>query len=824
MRVCVALAFLALCRAVPIQQVVNNDDAVEAAEDRAWSGQVAGMPDVDDATAQEGDSGVVMARIRPDVADDDEDDAAIDALPSNIDNVELMQTELPAPGNGAPVLHGVGEAGMATKHKLGKTHADIPEHLNGETYARQPKAADALGDVDPTARYDMAAHPVALTPDPYALEPLPLEPDCDSPQSGEPDEQDVEVDMNKVHLTKLLREQSTASRKVPLDRGELRGGPDYLLARATPGDEDPLDVDQNRRKEILPPPESQSQLQVKGKKVKCSRNVNGHDVPNSLDQLDDDCGMPEPVIPCETAGNTTMCIRRIELQPQAVPEAELMPQPPPEKKFDVTLSVEFVDFGETRDVLVNDGNLSIAQVIEEAGSDWRVDAGQIQLVRNAGADFTVDSPISEVDDALQLIVYLRCTYREYQAALKMQIPSCPDLVVRNFMAQIEIPAFHETQLNKDYVKQVEVLSTDLVSKVIQGTKLDPDTLLRITYNGKDVTPDMSLEEIFFRNGSTFVLYPADPCPSHSPSPTPSATVAPSSSPIASPLPGAAGADVLGLGLHNKTKKRKLGGYDSYRHCKSSRNDKIQPPPPESVGFDPIQHDPRGLADPDAPDCDDDEMTPPEEEEDDETMTRTLSGGVIGESQPEEPVESDRVIVTVVYTSDIEPEIRIQVPVNIEVAKGIDLFDALRLASGRPHPYMEGSYNETYPVDHYTRLKPLGLKDGAVVVVRDLDKPLADDNLREFDVVTPTETFYDKNLDVMKNGENETIPIIPSPESPEDPYDPLTSSPAHPWGVGPGDVGNGNAYRTKKAIKAENKKKDAERKAKQEKPSKTKLRG
>lgn len=304
-----------------------------------------------------------------------------------------------------------------------------------------------------------------------------------------------------------------------------------------------------------------------------------------------------------------------------------------------------------------------------------------------------------------------------------------------------------------------------------------------------------------------------------------ATVAPSSSPIASPLPGAAGADVLGLGLHNKTKKRKLGGYDSYRHCKSSRNDKIQPPPPESVGFDPIQHDPRGLADPDAPDCDDDEMTPPEEEEDDETMTRTLSGGVIGESQPEEPVkESDRVIVTVVYTSDIEPEIRIQVPVNIEVAKGIDLFDALRLASGRPHPYMEGSYNETYPVDHYMRLKPLGLKDGAVVVVRDLDKPLADDNLREFDVVTPTETFYDKNLDVMKNGENETIPIIPSPESPEDPYDPLTSSPAHPWGVGPGDVGNGNAYRTKKAIKAENKKKDAERKAKQEKPSKTKLRG
>jgi hypothetical protein len=45
-------------------------------------------------------------------------------------------------------------------------------------------------------------------------------------------------------------------------------------------------------------------------------------------QLDDDCGMPEPMIPCETPGNSTLCVARVQLLPPVIPEAELMPPIP----------------------------------------------------------------------------------------------------------------------------------------------------------------------------------------------------------------------------------------------------------------------------------------------------------------------------------------------------------------------------------------------------------------------------------------------------------------------------------------------------------------
>jgi hypothetical protein len=251
-------------------------------------------------------------------------------------------------------------------------------------------------------------------------------------------------------------------------------------------------------------------------------------------------------------------------------------------------------------------------------------------------------------------------------------------------------------------------------------------------------------------------------------------------------PNAGLGDGDGLGLYNKTKKRKFGVYDSYRHCKNGRNSKIQPPPPDSVGLT-GENDPRNLADPDAPDCDDDEMTPPEDDEDDETQQRNLGGSLNGDTNSGEWVDTNRVVVTCVYISDIEPTIRIQVPINSEIAKGVDLFDAVRLASGRPHPYMEGAFNSSIPIDHYTPLKPLNLQDGDVVEVRDLDRPLPDGYMREWEVKAPAEIRFDDNPDSMSAAENSTVPeedvenLVPTPESPEE------FIPEHAWEQ-PGDVG------------------------------------
>jgi hypothetical protein len=446
----------------------------------------------------------------------------------------------------------------------------------------------------------------------------------------------------------------------------------------------------------------------------------------------------------------------MDLAVQPIPEAELMPQPAPKAEFNTTLAVEFVDFGESRMINVVDGDMTIAAVVEEAGADWRVDAGPSPLVRNGGIDYEKKLPISSIDDPMQLIVYLMCTGPENIASLKMRIPACPDLVVRSLIARVEVPAFHKTILNRTYVSEVSVLSTDRVSAVLSGSKIDASEIQRITYEGVDVEPDTPLEEIFFRNGSTIVIYPRNPCPDHSPSPSVSPVPAPSASPAPRERsePVIVDSDDQPLELpEKKPKERKRGVYDSYRHCKNSRGDKIHPPRPDDIGLNKTRHDPHSLSDEDAVECDFDEMTPEEEEDDEVVSSRTLKGTKTASGAVDPVDEPKQVVVNVVYESNNEASIKIKVPININVAKGIDILDAVRHASGKPHPYMEGSYQDKYPIDHYTPLKPFNLKDGDVITVRDLDRVQDDGKIRDFDMdKKPKEVHYDRVVTAPSKGD------------------------------------------------------------------------
>ena len=167
------------------------------------------------------DEGMLPARMRlKDQREDDDDGApAIDNIVDDRrSSIKLLQGKESIPvGNGPKNLED-SEAYMTTRDKIG----EIPNHLAHETQA------DLIEAESPHGRDDMAANPIAFGPNPYDLTPLPFDADCDSPQSGEVDEQ-VIIDMNKSPTPKDtlgIPEQTAESRTVPLDKGELQSSED----------------------------------------------------------------------------------------------------------------------------------------------------------------------------------------------------------------------------------------------------------------------------------------------------------------------------------------------------------------------------------------------------------------------------------------------------------------------------------------------------------------------------------------------------------------------------------------------------------------------
>eukprot|EP00300_Choanocystis_sp_HF-7_P033802 c46232_g1_i1.p1 GENE.c46232_g1_i1~~c46232_g1_i1.p1 ORF type:complete len:522 (-),score=82.27 c46232_g1_i1:53-1396(-) len=345
--------------------------------------------------------------------------------------------------------------------------------------------------------------------------------------------------MNSNSGGTVMKEQPARSRDVPLD--EVAMPDDDVAAFQGPENSHPSELltPVNRVGGTfvisdLPQPKEDPKLL---KRIKASRNRNAHDVPSALTELDDDeCGSPEPVIPCETPGNTTLCEPSIILQPPAPPVAEQMPPIPrlyslPRNMVEHTnISVEFVDFGKTSQVFA-DKAWAVGRVIEEAGTEFAITESSIQLVRNSGADVQTNVRVAELVDQKELIVYLKCAHRRFKDALINEIAACEDSVVRDLVAVVEIPAFKATY-------PIHVKSNQFVSDVISACPMNIAYIARITYNGENVTVGTALESIGFRNNSAFVVYPHEPCPSHSPSPSFTQTAQPSPSPSTtmSPFP------------------------------------------------------------------------------------------------------------------------------------------------------------------------------------------------------------------------------------------------------------------------------------------------
>lgn len=286
----------------------------------------------------------------------------------------------------------------------------------------------------------------------------------------------------------------------------------------------------------------------------------------------------------------------------------------------------------------------------------------------------------------------------------MTIPACEDLVVHKLIAKIEIPAFHA-------VYNVDALSIERVGSIIARAPVDLSKVEAITYDGQNVTVDMSLEDIYFRNGSAFVIYPDEPCPSHTPSPSnsPSPFPSPSQTPSMSAYPSPSSSP-----LPIKKKVRKLGAYDAYRHCKNARGEKIQLPNPDSLGLDAQAVDPTGRASNSSIICEDSAGNEHEVVDDSDL------GNVRGPEEspaPKTNYTAPRPAMARSANINVRFEHR-NIPVVINpLARGIDIFDAVTIATGRPHKYLVGQFKDR-EIDHYTRLKPFGFVDGDLVVVKD----------------------------------------------------------------------------------------------------------
>jgi hypothetical protein len=374
--------------------------------------------------------------------------------------------------------------------------------------------------------------------------------------------------------------------------------------------------------------------------------------------------MPEPVIPCETEGNSTLCVERIQIAPPPSPKVELMPPVPPGEYVPETaqyanVAVEFVDFGATRSFRSHVSS-TIGRAVEGAGSDFGVDEWALQLVRSGGTDVFSETLVHDVPDRNQLVVYLKCAWERFQNKLIIPLPTCEELSQKRYVVQIEIPAYRK-------VYTVEALGSESISGAVRRVPFQMDELNDVTYSGNSVNPNATIDSVHFRNGSAFVVYPEEPCPSQTPSPSNTPTPMPSfsttpsvstcASPSVSPLP------------------HKRGHDDSFE---------VDDTDYSMFGKD----------------------------------RSDLEGGSTKDNvRPRTPmIRKARILVTFEDRT---------IPVLIKpIATGIDIFDAVERATGEVHKSLVATFMGRR-INHYTKLKPFGFLDGDEVTVVDSREPAED---------------------------------------------------------------------------------------------------
>lgn len=323
----------------------------------------------------------------------------------------------------------------------------------------------------------------------------PFDEDCDSFQSGEiepflPNGADITM-TNASPSNVSVPEQANSEREVLMDSDNFAPVQKELVVPVADAVADAHSLEVNN----LPAPDPEV-----AKFNKCSKNTNGHDVPDPLADLGEDCGMPEPIIPCETAGNSSRCDPLFVLRVPPLPTAEKMPALPAAELPSgfATMSVEFPDFGISHTVKA-DIREDILAVVLRAGKEFELEAWHIQMIRNGGFEISQDRQVFQLPDDKTTIVYLRCTKKAFVNALIVRLVACEDIYTKQLLARVEVP---ET----DDLYEVDILSSQTVQDVIEHSPIPIGSIDKITYNGARVMYDQTLNEIRFANRSALVVY------------------------------------------------------------------------------------------------------------------------------------------------------------------------------------------------------------------------------------------------------------------------------------------------------------------------------
>lgn len=393
----------------------------------------------------------------------------------NDKNSEFGLLDLPAP----PVHETVKE------HVL-RTQNEVSLIMSQEAVPGAPEAQilDKIPEIDDK----LAMHPG---------DDEPLDADCDSFQTGDAEpypQAGVVVNMNNLESNATVPEQDAASREVLMDSA------DYTPVAKEPVTvpaEGPLNVDAVVEGRFDLPPPDREEL----RRNKCSRNTNGNDVPDPLGDMGEDCGMPEPVIPCETAGNSTKCEPNIILVAPVIPPADKMPPIPaeiPHHSYLTDMSVEFPDFGKSVTLSVPVIQ-PVMDAVLRAGQEYEIEDWHVLMIRNAGAQIDGERKVFTLEDQKQLVVYLKCAKRAFLNELIVSLPACEDYDVKQLEVRVEVP---ET----DDVFIITAFSNERIENILGKTPIPHKSISKVTYNGARVQFDQSLTEIRFANKSALVVY------------------------------------------------------------------------------------------------------------------------------------------------------------------------------------------------------------------------------------------------------------------------------------------------------------------------------
>jgi len=174
------------------------------------------------------------------------------------------------------------------------------------------------------------------------------------------------------------------------------------------------------------------------------------------------------------------------------------PIPAPPYDAEVSVSVEFIDYGIASRTTVRLSS-SVQETVVSAGAEFGVDSWHVQLDRNAGADITLSRQIHQLEDRTTLVVYLMCAPRRFHSSLIVRLQACEDVGVLDLQARVEVP---ET----DDVYVADVKSNFNVKDVLSKVSVPAAATSKVTYNGVRVHLNSTLDQIHFANRSALVVY------------------------------------------------------------------------------------------------------------------------------------------------------------------------------------------------------------------------------------------------------------------------------------------------------------------------------